>query len=106
MSQWKLETIKRSHRRTGSGNVAELEEALHTERAESHEQLLVQSTLTTGERAPVQCLVSAGDVQRVERGPGIMDGRKQKAVPRRLQGPRDSCEGKNEGSYSSCYSRR
>ena len=76
MSQWNLETIKRSHRRTGSGNVAELGAALHTERAESHEQLLVRSTLTTGERAPFQCLVSAGDVQRVERGPRFMEGRR------------------------------
>ena len=64
MSQWNLETIKRSHRRTGSGN--ELGPALHTERAESHEQLLVRSTLTTGERAPVQCLVSAGGVHGVQ----------------------------------------
>ena len=66
MSQCNLETIKRSHRRTGSGNVAELNAALHTERAESHEQLLVGRTLTTGERAAVQCLVSAGAVQRVQ----------------------------------------
>ena len=68
MSQWNLESIKRSHRRTGSGNVAELSGALHTERAESHEQLLAGDNLTTGERVPVQCLVSADGVQRVERG--------------------------------------
>ena len=69
MSQWNLESIKRSHRRTGSGNVAELNAALHTERAESHEQLLAGDNLTTGERVPVQCLVSAGGVQRVQRCP-------------------------------------
>ena len=71
MSQCNLETIKRSHRRTGSGNVAELDAALHTERAESHEQLLVGRTLTSGEGAAVQCLVSAGGVQRVQRCPRL-----------------------------------
>ena len=66
MSQWNLETIKRSHRRTGSGNVAKLNAALHTERAESHKQLHVGRSLTTGEGAAVQCLVSAGGVHGVQ----------------------------------------